>query len=181
MDKLFFLVSLADERQFHTNYFIEHGAFLYGLLLAAVIGVVVALVFYYGCCNSSKSMASATLTVWVGCMVAAGALTYLTANFVLIGKPQAVQGPFYDHSFYKANEEYASAKAGEKNTNENEVQEYNQERDRIADELDKGDDARVPFSAHCAIYAMLAFFLCSLAVKGTTIHGTYIPVKWPAK
>ena len=55
MDKLFFFVTNSqawkDTREFHENFFVTHNAFMYGVLTAIIVALVLALVFYFGCCN----------------------------------------------------------------------------------------------------------------------------------
>ena len=53
MDKLFFFVTNSqawkDTREFHENFFVSHNAFMYGVLTAIIVALVLALLFYFGC------------------------------------------------------------------------------------------------------------------------------------
>lgn len=183
MDKLFFFVTSTkaykDAYGFHKNFFVDEDAFFIGLLLAFIIGVVAALIFYYGCCNSEKTRKNANLGTWVISLIVAGVATFLIADFIIIGAPK-VKGNnslFKSYSFYMANEKYYKVKVKEA-PDPKAVKPILDEKNEIAKNLDSQKDVRIPYSAGCAVYSLIFFFICSIVVKGTTRHGAVIPFKW---
>lgn len=186
MDKLFFFVTNSqawkDTREFHENFFLAHGAFMDGFLVAIGVALVLALVFYFGCCNKRDNDSMANLGVWAGFLVVTGFFVFLTANFVFIGKSNVKnpQSLFYKHSFYKANAEFVIEKTRD-NQNEQQVSEYTTARQNIENDLNKGRDVRYPYSTGCCVYSLLFFYIFSLLLKGFTYLGIAIPHPWPHK
>lgn len=88
MDKLFFFVTNSqawkDTREFHENFFLNHSAFMYGLVTAILVALILAVVFYFGCCNKRNDDSMAKTGVWAGFLLVTGLFVFLTANFVFI-------------------------------------------------------------------------------------------------
>lgn len=184
MDKLFFFVtsSKAWDAKYHDFFFNEQHAFLYAFLVMVALGLVFALIFYLGCCNSKNDNKMATLPTWVGFLVVTGLLGYLTANFVFIGKAGAKQNSvFYKHSFYKANETYYNKYSVTYSTNPQMLEQLAQKKESIKQDLNHGKDVRKPFAAGCVVYSLIFFYLFSLIIKGHTRQGVAIPHLWPTK
>ena len=186
MEKLFFFVTNSEAwkstREFHENYFISHGAFTVGLLTAIVLGLVLALAFYFGCCNKRDEDSMANLGVWSGFLFVTGIIMFLVANFIFIGKSNVADSRslFYKYSFYKANSEFVIEKT-RNNQNEQQVAEYTTARQIVETNLNKGKDVRYSYSLGCMVYALLFFYLFSICFKGFTYHGVAIPHPWPYK
>lgn len=186
MEKLFFFLTNSEAwkatRSFHENFFITHGGFSNGLLLALVVAALLGVVFYFGCANNKKDSTLATIPVWTGCLFAVGILTFLIANYVLIGKPNSTdnQSITYKYSFYKANTEYVIEQT-RSNTNEQHAAELVRQKQDIENDLNKGKGVRYRFCFGCAVYGMLLYYLFSLILKGFTCQGIAIPHLWPSK
>lgn len=186
MEKIFFFVSNSkawkETAKFHENFFLDHNAFLYGLIIAIVVALVMAAIFYFGCCNSKKSNAQANMGVWAGFLIVTGVLVFLAADFSLIGKSgtKNTKSVFYKYSFYNANEKYLVLKT-RNNQNQLECQQYQQDKDKIETELNRGGDVRYSFSIGCAVYSLIFFYIFSLLMKGFTYQGVAIPHLWPQK
>lgn len=181
MDKLFFWVNLEDAYGFHNQFFVEENAFLTGLIVSLVIGVVVSAAYYFGCCNSKTSLSTANIPSWVIALCLAGGLSYLVADFAIIGKANTVDedSMFRRNSFYVSMQKhYENAYASEID-DEQQLQPVMDEMTEISNNLDAGKDVRLPFDLGCVIYAILFFYITSICVKGMTSNGAAIPHKWP--
>lgn len=185
MDFFYFLVtgSSAWDPRYHHNFFIGEGAFGTGLLYAFIIGVVLALAFYFSCCNSSKTSASATLPVWIGFLLVAAILAYFTADWVIVGKPgeKDRNSIFYSSSFYKGNEEFFISQSRKNSTNTPLIKELTTKKTEIKNQLDKGKGVRFDFNITTAFLCMIFFYGTSLIVKSFTINGKTVPHQWPMK
>ena len=181
MDKLFFWVNLEDDFDFHKQFFVEENAFLTGLIVSLVIGVVVAAAYYFGCCNSKTSLSTANIPSWIIALCLAGGLAYLVADFAIIGKANTVDqnSMFRRNSFYVSMEKYYNSNYASQTEDATQLQEILDEKTQISDALDNGKDVRLPFDLGCVIYAILFFYITSICVKGMTRAGAAIPHKWP--
>ena len=54
MDILYFLVSKTNWTNYHENFFNTEEGFAVGVIAAFIIGALIAIAFYFGCCNSSR-------------------------------------------------------------------------------------------------------------------------------
>ena len=181
MDKLFFWVNLEDDYGFHNQFFVEENAFLTGLIVSLVIGVVVSAAYYFGCCNSKTSLSTVNIPSWVIALCLAGGLSYLVADFAIIGKANTVD----EDSMFRRNSFYVSMQKHYKNAYASEIDDEQQLQPvmdvmtEISNNLDAGKDVRLPFDLGCVIYAILFFYITSICVKGMTSNGAAIPHKWP--
>lgn len=186
MDKIFFFVTSAnaykDAYQFHKNFFVDEGAFTIGLVLALIVGVVAALVFYFGCCNSKKTIKNANSGTWVVFLIVAGLVTSLIANFMIIGAPKVKDSTslFRSNSFYVANEKYYKERVNKISDSEA-VKPILEVKNKIERDLNDGKDVRMSYSVGCGVYSLIFFLIVSFVVKGFTLHGAVIPCKWPQK
>ena len=164
MDKLFLFVTNSqawkDTREFHENFFVSHNAFMYGVLTAIIVALVLALLFYFGCCNKRNDDSMANTGVWAGFLLVTGLLVFLTANFAFIGKSNVAdsQSIFYKYSFYKANTEFVIEKTRD-NQNQQQVDEYTTARQKIETDLNNGKDVRYSYSLGCTVYSLLFFYI----------------------
>lgn len=179
----FVVTSNAWEPKFHENFFVEHHAFLYGILWAFGIGAVVAVVYYFTCCNSKNSIRQANIYTWCAAGIVAAVLTFLVADWVIIGKSGVNdrKSLFYTYSFYNANDNYYNEQVKVNMKNEKIVKELATTKQSIKTKLDQGNDVRMPFATTTTVLGILFFVIASLFVKGTTRNGKHIPIKWPSK
>ena len=179
----FVVSSQAWEPKFHENFFVTHNAFTYGLMWAAIIGIIVAVLYYFACCNSKNTTKMASLPAWCVAGVLAAALTFLVADWVLIGKSGVSDrnSMFYTYSFYNANETYYNEQSKQNMKNEKLVKELAATKQKIQTELNQGNDVRMPYTATTTVLSIVFFCVASFCVKGATRNGKHIPVKWPSK
>lgn len=173
MKQVYFFVNLESDYDFRENFFVSENAFLYGFLIAIAAGVFVALAYYFGCCNSRTSNNLATMTNWIIALILAGAITYLSADFGIVGKK--------DGRFIQSNELYYDENYGnDENLSQDQLQEVLDEKTEIENGILEGtEQTTLPFALGSAVYSMLFFLFASLGVKGQTRHGISIPCKWP--
>lgn len=185
MDFFYFLVtsSKAWDPRYHQNFFNTEGAFGTGFFYALVLGLMFALIFYFGCCNNSKSSSSATLPVWLGFLLVSAVVAYFAADWMIIGKSgeKDRESIFYKSSFYQANEEYFIKQSRQNSTNTQLIKELTTKKNEIKSALDKGGDVRFDFCLTTAALCMIFFYFTSLLVKSFTINGKTVPHQWPMK
>lgn len=185
MDIFYFLVtsSKAWDPRYHENFFNTEGAFSIGLFYALILGIVFALIFYFGFCNNPKSCSSAVLPVWITFLLISSVVAYFAADWMIIGKSgeRNRESIFYKSSFYQANEEYFIKQSRQNSTNTQLIKELTAKKNEIKSALDKGGDVRFDFCLTTAILCMIFFYITSLLVKSFTIHGKTIPHQWPMK
>lgn len=183
MDFIYFAVtgSKAWEPLYHENFFVTQGGFVWGLIGALIIGALFACIFYFGCCNSKKSVKSATLSVWAVMLVISGVVTYLYADMVIIGDSKSTDNTsvFRAYSFYKANDDYFIKETSQPNVSQTVIASLTQKKNEIYDNLNKGGDVRFDFDLTTAILGMIFYFLTSMIVKRFTLAGKSIPLKKP--
>ena len=184
MDFIYSLVTNSNywESRYHKNFFIDNGAFTSGFLWALAIGVIIAIAFYFSCCNSKKTSKSATSTVWACFMVLAAVLTYVASDFYIIGTKDSSNGTKDSTSgFYQANEDYFIKISRENSDNEQLLKELSLKKDEIRKNLNDGGDARFDFSITNVLLCCLFFYLASIVIKNFTISGKTIPHKFPMR
>lgn len=107
MDILYFLVSKTNWTNYHENFFNTEEGFATGVIAALIIGALIAIAFYFGCCNSSKSAKQANIAVWAVVLLLSGVIGYFYADWQIIGESSTHQSMFVSgSSFYEANEKY---------------------------------------------------------------------------
>lgn len=183
MDFIYFLVtgSEAWEPNYHDNFFITQGGFVWGIIGALIVGVIVACAFYFGCCNSSKTSKFANIGVWAISLCLCAVVSYFYADMVVIGDPKTTDdnSVFRTYSFYKANDDFYIRTSQDPQMTSTLLSELNQKRIEIRSNLDKGGDVRFEFDITTAILAVIFFFLASIIVKRFTINGKTIPFERP--
>ena len=179
----FVVTSDAWEPKFHENFFVEHHAFLYGLLWALVIGLVIACGYYFLCCNDKNSIKLANLPSWCVAGVVAAFLSFFVSNWIIIGKSGVNdrKSLFYTYSFYNANDNYYNEEVKKNMKNDKIVKELATTKQKIKTGLDQGNEVRAPYAGTTTVLGVLFFALFSFCVKGMTRNGKHVPVKWPSK
>lgn len=179
----FVVTSNAWEPKFHENFFVVHHAFLYGLLWAFGIGAMIAIIYYFSCCNSKNTIKLANLPSWCVAGVVAAVFTFFVADWVIIGKTGVSDrnSLYYTYSFYNANESYYNDQAKINRNNDKIVKELALTKQRIKTDLDQGNDVRIPFAATTTVLSVVFFVVSSFCVKGLTRNGKHIPIIWPSK
>lgn len=178
MEILYYFVrqSAAWDPKFHDNFFNGQSGFLYGLLLAAIVAIVAAVIFYFGFCNSNKEVKYANKTSWAVGLVAAAIVAAVLGDIIIIGHDM---NSVLVTNFYDANEQYYMQQVSG-STDQNFIDELSSKKTQIANDLDKNNDVRIPFDATTGVWAAVLYFLVSLPIKGITIHGKVIPITWPS-
>ena len=74
--------SYKDALGFHTNYFVNNGGFLWGLLLAFAVAILIALIFYFGLCKNYNFAKKANW--WIASVVVA-VIAYLSLRHIFVG------------------------------------------------------------------------------------------------
>lgn len=176
METMFFLVSQAeqylDAYGYHEHFFLTSGGFATALGIAAGVALLMALIFYFGLCMSHKTIGAAILPTWGVFLLAAGAVSFVVTNSVLIGSndPDAAN---YESSFYYDMEEYyleiqEGVPATEKDA-------MNKAKNEIIEYLNQGDDVANKFNLNTAIWSMFFFYVFSIVIKGFSVNGVAIP------
>lgn len=187
MDFIYFLVTSSKDwtNTFHENFFNANFGFAMGVIGAVIIGIVLSIAFYFGCCNSSKSCKSATIGVWSVFLILASVIAYFYADLIVIGDASTKddKSVFRAYSFYKANEDYYINQTDERNRgnggNDTFKTDLNQKKEEIKSNLNKGKDVRFEYDLTTAVLTAFIFFIASLVFKRFTINGKTIPCKKP--
>lgn len=148
---------------FHKEFFVNNGGFLYGIVLALIIGIVISAIFYFGMCNN---FSLAKVRNWWISLAVAGILTFFVSDLMLIGG----NGSKASTTFYHGNTEWV--KDHRKSPN---VKDYSAKKVSIEQKLKKWGDVRFPFDMSCAIYGMIFFFAGTCVFKGYSKYGKKIP------
>lgn len=177
MDFFYFLVKDENsgwEPIFHADYF-ESTGFLYGTLGALAIGLLCALIFYFGLCNNKNNVSAATKTNWLIFLLVAGIAAYFYADLALIGDPETTNpGTF---SFCENNNrKLIDITQGQPQPV---VAQYTAEYQKIKNNIQKGNDVAFTFDITTAFLAIVFYFLFSLVIKRFTIAGKSIPMLKP--
>lgn len=194
MKIFYFLVNWdgANSAKLHEYFFVKGNGFLYGLLLAAVVALVVALVYYF---VLGRSVKSAKMGNWWICGIIALAVTFCVSNFVFIGqeptKKEYAEGKklenkiTYKYSFYRSMDRALkpSKVPGEtlidKGVTKIEKEQLKAEQKKIAQNLNQGKDVRYPYAINTTIWCAIFFFLFSMLFKGMSQAAKTKPIKWP--
>lgn len=170
MELIYFLVTsleaYADKFGFHANYFVEKGAFLEGLLYSAGIGALIALLFYFGCCNG-ESVKPATRVNWLIGLFLVGLIAFFISDLFIIGS----EGEGFYASLDAIVREYCVNNSWDTLG----IQERQIEMNTIVKNLKEGKDVALEVNLTNVFISMLVYFLISLGVKNYTKHGSQIP------
>ena len=183
MKSLFFLVSgmeqYADNYGYHEHFFETHGAFLSALIIALIVAVGFAAIYYFGLCMSHKTIKCATIPVWLVGLILTGLVSFLIAGFVLIGQdnPDGTSKLTYNYSFYRDLDDYYIELS--ENAPDAEKIAMNGEKNDIIFALEEGNDVTLMFGLNTALWSVLAFYIFSLLMKGFSTNGMAIPHLWP--
>ena len=167
MEYLFFPVSgndaYNDTLGFHTNYFINNNGFLWSLLVAVGIALVLSLLFYFA---FARNITLAKKLNWFICSLIVGGLSYGACDLFLIGQP----GSQSTITFYNANNELVKSKVADPM-----APSYAQKKIEIENDLKKYKDVRVPFDFTTAAWSWIFFFGISCCIKGYSKYANHIP------
>ena len=173
MDFFYFLVTSMeqynDKYGFHSTYFAENSGFLEGFLYSLAIGIVIALVFYFGLCNG-KSIKYATRVNWCIGLAIVALVAYFFGDIMVIG---TAGNP--GTGFYAFCQSFANDFMIQHQGNEQAIADCQIELNNILTQLNQGKDVALWFNISNAVYAMIAYFLVSIGVKNVTKMASQIP------
>ncbi|MDE6409355.1 MAG: hypothetical protein K2K81_03805 [Muribaculaceae bacterium] len=173
----------------HEFYFEHAGGFTYGILLALVAALILAIVYYF---ILGRSVTTAKMGNWWICGIFALVVTFLVSDFVIIGqeptKKEYSHGKelekklTYKYSFYRSMDK--AVKPGndtliKSDMTPGEKQGFTTEKKKIATNLNKGGDVRYTFSVNTTIWCAIFFFIFSMLFKGMSEAAKTKPIKWP--
>lgn len=186
MKSIFFLVSsmpqYGDEYGYHAHFF-EGSGFMTAFIIAMVVAVVCAAIYYFGLCMKVKTISAATLPVWLVGLALSALIPFFLADQILIGHNigddnEADETAItYAHSFYRDLEYYYIDISEDAPVSEQE--QMMSVKDEIVENLNQGDDVALMFSLNTLIWSVIAYYLFSLLMKGFSINGLAIPHLWP--
>ncbi len=148
---------------FHKEFFVNNGGFLYGFLIALLIGLVICTIFYFGMCNN---FSLAKVRNWWICLIVTAIATFFVSDLVVIGG----NGSKAATTFYHSNTEWV--KEHRKSPN---VKDYTAKKVKIEQKLKKWSDVRFPFDTTCAIYGIVFYVVGTCVFKGFSKYGVKIP------
>lgn len=181
MEILFKLVSsleaYADDYGFHAHFFEEAGGFSTAFIIAIAVAAVCAIIYYFGLCMSEKTIATATLPVWIVFLVLAGGVSFFASDIVVIGSEADEESEITANNFYADLESnYIDLADGAPKT---EAEEMNRAKNDIIENLNQGDDVAFMLGLNTAFWSVLFFYILSVVLKGFTVNGLAIPHLWP--
>ena len=166
MKFLFFLVTgnkaYKDGLGFHQSFF-EQSGFMWGIIIAAAIAIIIAAIFYFGL---TKNITLAKRPNWWICLLIVAIATFFVSDFMVIGG----NGSTNEMTFYQANENYVKSKKRDPK-----IKQYTEKKVKIRQELKKWNDVRLPFDLNCAIWGCIVFVAGSAVMKRYSVNATQIP------
>jgi len=156
-----------DGLNFHKYYFVDNNGFLYGLLLALAVAVIVAAVYYFGL---ARNVAFCKTKFWWVSLICAFVISFFGANFALIGTKQSKPSI----SFYQNIEDRFKDQGQKKNMIGKEDQ-YRKKRSEIIKKADKWGDVRLSYDLTCGVWAIIFFVGSSAVFKRFSPGATQIP------
>lgn len=184
MEKVYFLVSslehyVNDAYSFHSTYFVNEGAFASAFLIAIIIALIAAVVFYFGICNFANKLSKHF--VWLIALLISAGLSIVVTNVKIVGGED--NGSY--SGFYQSIDEVREIAAEEYAQNPEELKKVNEAATYLLDEALVGEDNQYEvldmlYLSNC-IYTILFFLIFSILFKGFTKYGIAIPVAWPRK
>lgn len=177
MEILFKLVSsaeaYADDYGFHVHFFEEAGGFTTALIIALAVAAICAVIYYFGLCMSHKTINAATLPVWIVFLLLTAGISFVVSDQVVIGNEPDDDSEITASNFYADLESYyIDLSDGAPKT---EAEEMNKVKNEIIENLNQGDDVNLMLGLNTAIWAVLFFYILSVALKGFTTTGVAIP------
>ena len=191
MKFFYFLVSWDGKysSKLHEFFFVNGNGFLYGILLALVAALVMALVYYF---VLGRNVKSANITNWWICGIVALVVTFTVSDFIIIGqqptKKEYAQAKnlenklTYKYSFYRSMDKAVKPGNGtliKKDMSVHEKEGYVQKKNEIATSLNKGGDVRYTYAINTTIWCAVFFFGLSILFKGMSEAAKTKPIKWP--
>lgn len=148
---------------FHKEFFVNHGGFLIGFLIALLLGIAICAIFYFGLC---KNFSLAKVHNWWICLVVTAIVTFFASDLIVIGG----NGSKASTTFYHSNIEWVK----EHRTSPN-VKDYTAKKVKIEQSLKRWGDVRFPFDMTCAVYGVVFYVAFTCVFKGYSKYGAKIP------
>lgn len=155
--------SYNDSLGFHHHYFVEHLGFVWGLVLAVVIALISAALFYFIGCNNFKFSKRVN---WWFCSVLVAVISFFACNAILIGK----KGSDKTFNFHGSNEQLVR-----NNRKSPRAENYRELKVKIEKDLKNHGDIWWGFNVSCAGATWLCFLGFSAWFKGYSKFGVKIP------
>ena len=175
--------------QLHEFFFENAGGFSSGLILAVLIALLMAIVYYF---VLGRNVTTAKMGNWWICGIVALAVTFILSDFVIIGleptqkeysKAKELDNKIsYKYSFYRALDKAVKPGNGtlvKSTMTQNEKESLMKEKKKIVTNLNKGADVRYTFSFNTTFWCAVFFFAFSLLFKGMSEAAKTKPIKWP--
>jgi len=157
----------SDEKNLLWDFFQNEGGFVFGLLIALAVALIMAATYYFVCGNLSYRLSN--IYVWLIVALLAGGVSYYStrtyAKLKLQKNLETVVIDLYDNVDQSQTEEdmdEAHREIDEFQTNWEEA-------------LNKPHVAIVNFGVTNTVYALLFFFIFSILIKNFTIHLKSVP------
>ncbi len=195
MKYLYFLVDWEGKYSSKLHeFFFEPKGFAYGLVLAFVAALVMALVYYF---VLGRKVTTGKMGNWWLCGVIALLATFFISDYVIIGQEPTKKERSnskklnskltYKYSFYRSLDKAVKpAKKSEETVLQagwfqGEKDECIATKNQIVDKLNRGGDVRYPFSINTTIWCAVFYFLFSIIFKGMSEAAKTKPIAWPYK
>lgn len=175
MDKIYFLVSqcdtwVNDKSEYLSQYFCVEGAFLHAFLIALILAIVAAAIFYGWIGNKVAKLSN--LTIWLCSLLIQGFLTFLFTKIMVIGNSLAGTGIF--QSIIKRKEDLLqTVYNGIENSGQKD--EFIKNTNDFVQKLSDGCDVTNYLYLENVIISIILFFIISLIVKKMTKFAVYVP------
>lgn len=174
MDKIYFFVTNCstwqdqDPNQYLSNYFIDGSGFLNSFLIALIVAVIFAAVFYGWIGMAVERLSN--LGVWLGGLVLDGIVAFIATKLLVIGSQSAQNGIFSsiaEHQSQLSSQIPVADQAGH--------QQLTNTTQQLIDTLSNNGDVVISLLIGTAVISIILYFLISICVKGLTTHATHVP------
>lgn len=174
MEKIYSLVSQCetwlngDPNEFLHQFFIEESGFTHAFLIALLVAIVCAAVFY-GWIGMAVNRLS-NLVVWLCTLLVDALATLVLTSVMLIGNNDAGTGIFHSISekLPKVLETMGVDDAAGRTM-------VNSQANELIDKLSNGCDVTSNLYITNVLLSILLFFIISICVKNMTTHATHVP------
>ena len=164
-DLVYFFVTSSekygDDYDYHKHFF-EGGAFGTGLGIAAGIALLLVVIYYY---VIARKHHSSLFLEWCCLILVSGVLTFFATDSVLIGSDDESSATYDTSFYYDLENNYTEMTQDENSVPATEMQEMNNAKNDIIEDLNQGEDVALAFNLSSAIWSMLFFYLFSLIAK----------------
>lgn len=171
LKSLFFPVANSgaykDGLNFHNYFFVDHNGFLYGLILAFAMAIIVGIVYYF---VLARNVEFCKTKFWWISLICAFGITFLGANFVLIG-----QNNMKPSISFHQNIEDRFKDPKEKSKMRGKEDQYRKKRTDIIKASNRYGDVRIPYDITCGVWSIIFFVGGSAVFKKFSDGATQIP------